>query len=71
MPSTSTPTVTVSTPFASTAGGGVAYYAPDKYKAMYDTAGGEEKTFTQAELNAIVAERLGRERAEAAFLFCI
>ena len=28
------------------------------------TAGGQEKTFTQAELNAIVAERLGRERAK-------
>ncbi len=28
------------------------------------TAGGQEKTFTQAELNAVVAERLGRERAK-------
>ncbi|MBR1689392.1 MAG: DUF4355 domain-containing protein [Oscillibacter sp.] len=28
------------------------------------TAGGQEKTFTQAELDRIVAERLGRERAK-------
>lgn len=29
-----------------------------------NTAGGQEKTFTQAELDRIVAERLGRERAK-------